>query len=663
MISGNSAAVAALAAAGADLEVLDNNGWTALQLAAYRGEPVMVAALVEAGADVEARDLRGRTALQLAANRDYPALRFDGPSTPAAIAALLEAGADLNTHDNNGNMPLHASAGLGNQAATATLLAFGANWTSGSDADQADVNARIVTMELFQGRMAWQWKLDEPQAAASGMREGSIADHTKTLLHRATAVAVRIGIETPEPMPELSVSLSDAEGRSWAAQADLVQGPNIVSVPGSSESGLWETEYVYELPPDWADSGHRASFAIDPYNRLEETDENDNTATLTMDGHSVPLFDVTFVPIVFSGDPPGIDTDTYMAVIGDLLPIGDYRAQVGRPLDLSDRNLGVFDVELSTRTALHELLHRWNAEAGENEYFHGLLSTAELSVFGFGGRAFKPGNVAVSDAIGERCQVEREFCGIGVHAHELGHNFDLAHAPANCNETEPIDDDYPYPAGGIGPRRGWVASRNEFVSPGEDNRYRDMMGFCTPRFVSDYNYNKMVDHRLGSVEAQSDASERIGPSLEIGSGASSTMPTSTDAYAPPAGAASASGVSGPSRAVTGNVEEIGPSLAFSGAVDEYGLWSTAQIDASIQPPRSTTTVGEYFFTLQDAFLREIYREPMSLLTPVHGETRLAWAVRVPVPEQTPAFLSILDVGGTPLFIEPIDVPLEVRPEN
>ena len=48
---------------------------------------------------------------------------------------------------------------------------------------------------------------------------------------------------------------------------------------------------------------------------------------------------------------------------------------------------------------------------------------------------------------------------------------------------------------------------------------------------------------------------------------------------------------------------------------------------------------------------------MSLLTPVHGETRRAWAVRVPVPEVTPVFLAILDAQGTPLFIQPIDVSL------
>ena len=104
-------------------------------------------------------------------------------------------------------------------------------------------------------------------------------------------------------MPELSVSLSDADGRAWAVQVELVLDPHIVSVPGNSASGLWEAEYVYELPAAWVDSGHRAIFAIDPYNRLEETDENDNTATLTMDGYEVPVFDVTFVPIVFSGDP------------------------------------------------------------------------------------------------------------------------------------------------------------------------------------------------------------------------------------------------------------------------------------------------------------------------------------------------------------------------
>ena len=669
VISGSSATVAAVAAAGADLEALDPNGWTALQLAAYRGEPVMLATLIEAGADLEARDHRGRTALQLAANRDYPALWIGGPSTPAAIAALLEAGANLGVSDSDGNTALHAAATAGNQAATGILLALGANWTSDPDADLPDLNARIVAVELFQGPMVWQWELGQSQAAAagSGTLEGSTVDHAKTLLHRAATVAVRIGSEIPDPMPELSVSLSDADGRAWTVQADLVQDPRIVSVPSTSESGLWETEYVYEFPAAWADSGHRAIFSIDPYNRLEETDENDNTATLTMDGYAVPVFDVTFVPIVFSGDPPGIDTDILMAVIGDLVPIGEYRAQVGRLLDLSDRNLGGFDKSLSKSTALRELLHRWNAEARENAYYHGLLSSDQLVVFGFGGQAYKPGNVAVSDAIGVRCQVKREFCGNGVHAHELGHNFDLDHVPGRCSEPEPIDYEYPYPDAGLGPRRGWVGSRNVFVNPADNNQHYDLMGFCAPRFVSDYNYNynynynKMVDHRLRDNAAQPDDLGRLGPSLEFGPVPSLApsviiLAAPTLAYVPPLGAAAAVGASVASVAVTDALDEIGPSLAFTGAVDEFGLWSTFRIDTSTQPPRPPSTGGEYFFTLWDEFQHEIYREPLALLAPTHGETRRAWAVRVPVPEQSPAFLAILDAQGTALFIQPIDVP-------
>ena len=655
----NAAMIAALVAAGADVEAPDTGGQTALQRAAFDGQPEMVAALVEAGAGPDAQDPRGQTALHLAANRDYRQPTATGfLSTLAVIAVLLEAGADPDVLDNFGNTPLHTAAAVNYRAATGILLALGAKWTIGSDSDPAEVNARIVAVELFQGPMVWQWTLVGSQAAG----EASIADHAKTLLHRATTMAVRIGSESSEPMPELSVSLSDADGRAWAGQADPVQRPQIVFLPGTSESGLWETEYVYELPADWANSGHRATIAIDPYNRLDETDENDNTATLTMDGHAAPVFDVTFVPIVFSGEPPGIDTGTYMTVIGDLLPIGDYRAQVGPLLDLSGRNLGDSNPELSTQTALTELLHRWNAEAGENEYFHGLLSTDELGL-GFGGLAFAPGKVAVTGAINERCLPEREFCGRGTHAHELGHNFGLHHAPGGCNETDPIDFAYPYAGAGIGPRRGWVGSRDVFVNPGTFSPNYDLMSYCIPRFVSDYNYNKMVDHRLGVTE-QPETPVRLGPSLRIGP--MSSVAPSMITLAAPYAAQSASAPAALSLAQAALPVEAepagvsGPSIAITGAIDEFGLWSIMRTDASTQPPRPPSTGGDYFFTLLDASWQEIYREPMDLLTPAHGATPRAWAVRVPVPEPPPAFVAVLDTHGTPLFIEPISAPATTR---
>ena len=652
--------VSALTAAGADLEVRDAAyGRTPLQWATERGKLAAIAALATAGANLEARDGDGRTALQLAAVRNSPLIAGDGPAT---VAALVEAGADHEVVDADGNTLLHAAALAGQLSTTVFLRAWGANWTSVPDADQPDLNARIVAVELFQGPMVWHWEPDESDDAASGsdMSEGRFADHAKTLLRRAATIAVRIGSESPDPMPELSVRLIDIDERAWAVQADLVQDPLIVGLPGNSDSGLWETEYVFELPADWVDSGHRAVFSIDPYNRLNETDEDDNSATLTMDGYAVPVFDVTFVPVFFSGTSPVVDADTHMAVIYDLLPIGEYRARAGDPLDLSGRNLGVSNVDLSKQTALDELLHRWNAEASESEHYYGLL-IPDGATIGFGGLAYRSANVAVSGIISEQCQVERVFCGAGTHAHEIGHNFSLPHAPGNCDESQPIDVDFPYPDAGIGPRRGWVASRDNFVTPGDDYRHFDVMGYCNPRFVSDYNYNKMVEYRLGSSPSPPDASARLGPSLQIGAIASDTtsavtLQAPTVAHVPPAGAASPTEVSGSAHAVTGVVDEIGASLAVTGTVDEYGLWSVFGIDVSTQPPRSPAGGGQYFFTLLDASQQEIHREPMRVLAPAHGATGRAWTVRTPVPERAPAFVAILDAQGTPLFIWPIDVP-------
>ena len=376
-------------AAGADVDALDNDGHSPLLVAAGARRkhdinappatfnPAAITALAAAGADLETRSTNGYTALHLAAVRNEIAV----------IPALLEAGANIDASDSGGSCALYASALSRNQAATGILLAFGANWTSDPRPD-AVLNARFLAVELFQGPMVWQWEPGESAASESGSdkSEGNVVDHAKTLLRRATTVAVRIGSEAPDPMPELSLSLSDADGRAWAAQAEPVHEPGIVTVPVNSETGLWEIEYVFELPADWVETGHRASFAIDPYNRLEETDEDDNTATLTMDGHAVPTFDVTFVPIVLSGDFPGADTDVYMAVIGDLLPIGDYRAKIGRVLDLSDRNLGASTTDVGKSAALNELLHLWNAEAHENEYYHGMISVSGLT-FLYGGAA------------------------------------------------------------------------------------------------------------------------------------------------------------------------------------------------------------------------------------------------------------------------------------
>ena len=83
--AGNRDALAAALAAGADVDGLDERGWTALMHAANRGYPLLVAPLLEAGAGLDSRAPDGATALFMATAHGHLEV----------IAQLMEAGADV----------------------------------------------------------------------------------------------------------------------------------------------------------------------------------------------------------------------------------------------------------------------------------------------------------------------------------------------------------------------------------------------------------------------------------------------------------------------------------------------------------------------------------------------------------------------------------------
>lgn len=91
--------VAVLLAEGAGIDKENSYGWTALMWAAFNGFAEKVKLLLGASADVEFRDNQGRTALLLAyrGNRN-------------AVEVLIEAGADPNAKDETGSTALMAAA-------------------------------------------------------------------------------------------------------------------------------------------------------------------------------------------------------------------------------------------------------------------------------------------------------------------------------------------------------------------------------------------------------------------------------------------------------------------------------------------------------------------------------------------------------------------------
>jgi ankyrin repeat protein len=98
--------------AGADASIVNNEGNTALSLAAERGMPVLIPALIKAGADINARGRDG-TALGLAAEKGQANV----------VKALLEANADPNLGDKNNTTPLMKAAQRDHVDVIALLLA------------------------------------------------------------------------------------------------------------------------------------------------------------------------------------------------------------------------------------------------------------------------------------------------------------------------------------------------------------------------------------------------------------------------------------------------------------------------------------------------------------------------------------------------------------
>ncbi len=117
------------------------------------------------------------------------------------------------------------------------------------------------------------------------------------------------------------------------------------------------------------------------------------------------------------------------------------------------------------------------------------------------GLGYRPGGAAVGYDRPERPEYARETL-----QHELGHNFNLQHAP--CGDPANPDTLFPYANAlmGAGSRMVWgYNSQNKsFVNPGDASNH-DLMSYCSGDWFSDYNYvnvQKRLRTALPSIQAQ-----------------------------------------------------------------------------------------------------------------------------------------------------------------
>lgn len=255
------------------------------------------------------------------------------------------------------------------------------------------------------------------------------------------------------------------------------------AVPTGIAEDALDQSLNMEIPPDVIRPGLEMAIEIDPEGTLD--DELGVAARVPAKGvheyevHYMPTFDLTVIPFLWEDDPDSAiigyaermeeDREEYglLHATYDLLPVEDFEVTAYKAVETSSNVAG---------TLLRETDAIRQADGGAG-YFQGQMS-GDVA-----------GNVLGVAWLNHRSSfsVPRNY----TIAHELGHNLNLRHAP--CGNPAPAgpDPNYPHENAKTG-TWGYDGRNHEMLDP---DRYRDMMSYCGPEWISDFFFDKALQYR------------------------------------------------------------------------------------------------------------------------------------------------------------------------
>lgn len=195
---------------------------------------------------------------------------------------------------------------------------------------------------------------------------------------------------------------------------------------------------------------------------------------------SVPEFHIRLIPIHVAqtnqtGNLNSNNMDKYLEKLLDLYPINKYKADLHAPFST---NASPKSSQFYT-TVLNEIAALRAAEGSPDYYYYGVFPQEGGGVVGIG---FLGGRAAIGWDRNYRLASE-------TLAHELGHSFNRPHAP--CGGVAGTDPNYPYPGANIGVS-GLEIDKLEVKPP---TKYKDIMSYCHPTWISDYTYMRVLHYR------------------------------------------------------------------------------------------------------------------------------------------------------------------------
>jgi hypothetical protein len=282
-----------------------------------------------------------------------------------------------------------------------------------------------------------------------------------------------------------------------------IQAPG-AGVPQSVNEGNLSASWNVLIPAALVQPDLTILADVDPGDTIAETSETDNAFPTSgtpgpIDVRTLPTFNVRFVPVLQSvnllqGDVTVASVPSFLSSLRTLLPVADYSADVRAPYTTSAPPLVSDNANGAWGTVLSEILALKSGDASAR-YYYGVVRTTYSS--GVAGIGYVGGSAHT--AIGW----DRLPSASGVMAHEVGHNMGRSHAP--CGGAGGPDATYPHSGGSIGIWGLDVAAR-ELKNPAT---YYDLMGYCDPDWVSDYNWSAMVTLREGGPDNSVGQSDRL----------------------------------------------------------------------------------------------------------------------------------------------------------
>jgi hypothetical protein len=256
------------------------------------------------------------------------------------------------------------------------------------------------------------------------------------------------------------------------------------AVPTSLQEGTASASWNVAVPASLMQPGLSVVAEVDPDNTVPESSETDNQYPVSgtpqaFTVRAVPTLALTFVPVTQSstagtGNVSASNADAFLQSTRDILPVSGVAYSIRAPYTTSQTLLSD---GTGWSNVLSELYALRTADKSANNYY-GVVKVGYSS------------GVAGMGYIGAPASMGWDYLSSGstTLAHELGHNFGRQHAP--CGGVAGPDPSYPY-AGGIDGVFGYNVRTNTLIP----SSTADLMGYCSPRWISDYNYKAMMNFR------------------------------------------------------------------------------------------------------------------------------------------------------------------------